>query len=251
MGKIVAVWSPSGGVGKTEIAKNLALTAGQTYRVILLDANLCNPDIAEHLGLYYEQGKTLSAALQLWNEKRLTPGALRKILQPYQKISVLVGSEDTIEQTDYSPVFFRDLLRTLSQLADFVIADMDSDITSPAGISILLASHHVITPFSTVPSTLGHGKVYMDLLKESYQMNPHKFDPVLNRAGEGGSVSETDIEICMKRPVIATIPYRKEYLQSACKGSPLVLEKRLLSKKLSRTLQNVVRKYAQKDVSLG
>jgi MinD-like ATPase involved in chromosome partitioning or flagellar assembly len=248
--KIVAVWSPSGGVGKTEIAKSLALAAGAEYRVILLDANLCNPDIAGHLGIPYRKGHTLSTALSLWTENRLTPGLLREVLLPYDKIQVLIGNEDAIEQSDYSPSFFRDLLRTLSQMADFVIVDMDSDITSPAGISILLASHHVITPFNTSTATLGHGKVYLDLLGESYRMNRVKFDPILNRAGEGGTLSADDIELCMNRPVIASIPYDKAHLRAVCAGKPLVLGDNGVGKRLFRTLQTVVRHYAQKDVAL-
>ncbi|MFC4769230.1 P-loop NTPase [Effusibacillus consociatus] len=101
--KILAVWSPSGGVGKTEVAKNLALAAGTSFRVTLLDANLCNPDIAQHLGLGYQKGYTLSTALELWAENRLTSNTLGKILLPYENIRVLVGSEDVIEQSDYSP----------------------------------------------------------------------------------------------------------------------------------------------------
>lgn len=247
--KIVSIWSPSGGVGKTEIAKNLALAAGSEYRVVLLDANLCNPDIAEHLGIPYQKGNTLSAALELWAENGLTPGRLRQVLLPYQNIQVLLGSEDAIEQTDYSPAFFRDLLRALSQLADFVIVDMDSDITGPSGISVLLASHHVITPFDTSTATLGHGKVYLDLLRESYQMNRFKFDPILNRAGEGGTLTVEDIELCMNRPVIASIPYNKAYLRAVCNGKPLVLENNSFSKKMFRTFQTVARQYAQKDVN--
>lgn len=247
--KIVSVWSPSGGVGKTEIAKNLALAAGSDYRVVLLDANLCNPDIAEHLGIPYQKGHTLTAALALWNENRLTPGLLRKILLPYGNIQVLVGSEDVIEQTDYSPVFFRDLLRTLSQLADFVIVDMDSDIAGPAGISILLASHHVITPFNTSTATLGHGKVYLDLLRDSYQMSLVKFDPILNRVGEGGTLSAEDIELCVNRPVIASIPYNKAHLQAVCHHKPLLLENNSFAKKLFHTFQSVVMQYARKDVN--
>lgn len=246
--KIVAIWSPSGGVGKTEIAKNLALTAGTGFRVILVDANLCNPDIAEHLAIKYQRGHTLSTALELWSEDKLTPDTLQNVLLDYGTIRVLVGSDDVLEQSDYSPVFFRDLLKALAQLSDFVIVDMDSDITSPAGISILLASQHVITPYNTTPSTLGHGKVYMDLLKESYQMNPVKFDPILNRVGEGGPISIEDIEICVKRPVIASIPYHKSHLLAASSGKPIVLGKQSLSKQLHKTFQDVVKQYAKEDV---
>lgn len=249
--KIVAIWSPSGGVGKTEIAKNLALAAGIDFKVILLDANLCNPDIADHLGIPYRRGHTLSTALALWNENRLTPGVLREVLLSYEKIQVLIGNEDAIEQSDYSPSFFRDLLCTLSGMADFVIVDMDSDIASPAGISILLASHHVITPFNTSTVTLGQGKVYLDLLRESYQMNRVKFDPILNRAGEGGTLSADDIELCMNRPVLASIPYDKAYLRAVCAGKPLVLSDHAVGKRLFHTLQTVVRQYAKKDVTLS
>lgn len=246
--KVISVWSPCGGVGKTEIAKNLALAAGTDYRVILLDANLCNPDIAEHLGIGYKKGHTLSAALELWTENRLTTAALRSLLHPFGSIQVLVGSEQLIEQTDYSPAFFRDLVKTLSQMADLVIVDMDSDITSPAGVSILLASSHIVTPFNTMVTTLGQGKVYMDLLMESYQVNPAKFDPILNRAGEGGTVMPEDIEVCVKRPVLTSIPYNKAHLRAACKAEPLVLGKGAVSRRLFQTFRKIARQYAEKEV---
>ncbi|MFC4769231.1 hypothetical protein ACFO8Q_18030 [Effusibacillus consociatus] len=124
---------------------------------------------------------------------------------------------------------------------------MNSDITSPAGLSVLLASHRIVTPFTTASSTLSHSKVYLDLLQESYQMNSLKFDPILNRAGEGGTVSEEDIELCVRRKVIATIPYDKDYLRSASKGTPLVLGKYSSSRKMFRTFRGVVHQFARED----
>lgn len=248
LNKIIAVWSPCGGVGKTEIAKNLALAAGSSHRVILVDANLCNPDIGQHLGLHFKRGQTLSAALELWSEKRSLSGSLRKALMPYRNIRVLIGCEDAIEQSDYSPMFFRDLLRTLAQQADFVVVDMDSEITSPAGLSVLLASNHIVVPFNTAASTLVNSKVYLDLLSQSYQINRAKFDPVLNRAGEGGTVSEQDIEICLRRPVIGSIPYDKGLLRSACEGKPLLIEKGRTATRLASTFLNLTDQYAKKDV---
>lgn len=116
--RVIAVTSAVKGEGKSSVACNLAISLAEGgWRVLLVDADLRRPRVAEYLGLEARVGLTdvligeagLSEVLQPWGDKalRVLPGGS---LPPNP--SELLGSKG-----------MADLLHVLRDLADIVIVD--------------------------------------------------------------------------------------------------------------------------------
>jgi len=147
LARVLAVTSGKGGVGKTNIAANLAIClAGMNERVLLLDADisLANVDVVMDIRSKYDISHVING------HKRM-----EDIVQPGPNgVRVICGASGLDKLADLSESEQRHLLHHLSKLqqeADTIVVDTAAGI-SRSVVNFCLASDHVLvvtTPEST------------------------------------------------------------------------------------------------------
>lgn len=218
---VIGFWCV-GSNGKTEISKNLALHLGKNMRVLYLDFNLVNPDVGDHLGIGFPQGKTLYDCLQAYQNNNLTVEVLENMFTDHHGIKVLVGVPDVLTQGDFSDLFFITLIKTVRMMFDIVIVDMNCDLTASAGIQVLSYCNRIFIPLSSSTSPLMHAKAYVNLFEQG-QISIDKCEFVLNKYGEGGKVNDELIADTLGKKPVGRLPYNKKHVHSIDSGKPLYL----------------------------
>ena len=125
--QVIAVTSPHGSTGKTTVAINIALElAAEKFRVLMIDADLEGPSIANYFCLS-ELPAGLVGAIRIASQNRFDQAQLERlsVQVPKSSITVLPGviSEQSLELTKDS---LAAILDTAKAHFDFVIVDLGS-----------------------------------------------------------------------------------------------------------------------------
>jgi MinD-like ATPase involved in chromosome partitioning or flagellar assembly len=125
--QVIAVTSPHGSTGKTTVAINIALElAAEKFRVLIIDADLDGPSIANYFCLS-ELPAGLVGAIRIASQNRFDQAQLERlsVQVPKSSITVLPGviSEQYLELTKDS---LAAILETAKASFDFVIVDLGS-----------------------------------------------------------------------------------------------------------------------------
>jgi MinD-like ATPase involved in chromosome partitioning or flagellar assembly len=125
--QLIAVTSPHGSTGKTTIAINIALELSvEKYKVLLIDADLSGPSVANYLCLA-ELPAGLAGALRIASQKRFDDIQLERlsVQVPKTSVSVLPGAmaELTVSPTHE---ILTDIITVAKKSFDFVIVDLGS-----------------------------------------------------------------------------------------------------------------------------
>jgi MinD-like ATPase involved in chromosome partitioning or flagellar assembly len=125
--QLISVTSPHGSTGKTTIAINIALElAAEKYKVILIDADLAGPSVANYFCLS-ELPAGLAGALRIASQNRFDKFQLERlsVQVPKSSIVVLPGAmaELTVEPTEK---ILSAIKKVAKEAYDFVIVDLGS-----------------------------------------------------------------------------------------------------------------------------
>jgi MinD-like ATPase involved in chromosome partitioning or flagellar assembly len=125
--QVIAVTSPHGSTGKTTVAINIALElAGEKFRVLIIDADLDGPSVANYFCLS-ELPAGLVGAIRIASQNRFDQAQLERlsVQVPKSSITVLPGviSEQSLELTKDS---LAAILETAKASFDFVVVDLGS-----------------------------------------------------------------------------------------------------------------------------
>ena len=154
--KLVMVTSAAAGDGKSLTAVNLALALSGSYqrRVLLMDADLRHPSIAEIYGLSDRPG--LSDALQARSEQKLP------VIQLREGLTLLpAGRPNPDPMAGLSSERMQRILRDASEHFDWIIVDgppvgvvADATILAPAMDAVLFVVRAGVTSFRHVERAL-------------------------------------------------------------------------------------------------
>lgn len=128
LGKIVAVYSPKGGVGTTTVATNLAVTLHSSETpVIIVDANLQFGDVVVFLN---ERGRTSVVDLTPIADQ-LDPEIVRDVVIHHEPsgIDILSAPPHPEDAERISGAQFVTVLQFLARLYSYVIVDTDSGLS--------------------------------------------------------------------------------------------------------------------------
>ncbi|TVQ53159.1 MAG: MinD/ParA family protein [Phycisphaerales bacterium] len=156
LARAIAVTSGKGGVGKSNLAVNLAVSLAQMQlKVCLLDADLglANADVLCNLSPKLTLEHVVAGKCRLWEAMLLAPGGFR----------LIPGASGVARLAELGPTPRRNLLQQLAALervADIIIIDTGAGLNSNV-LSFAAAAHTVLVTTTPEPTALtdGYGMV--------------------------------------------------------------------------------------------
>src|SRR3954451_19956019 len=217
-GRLMTVFSPKGGVGKTTIAVNLAvaLATREKFRVCLVDLDLGFGDIAITLQLF--PARTIADAVAL--ESDLDFSMLEPLLTPHRRgFSTLVAPVQPDAKDSIPASLIARILSVLKANFDYVIVD-----TAPA------FDEHVLQAFDETDElllvttldvpTLKNVKIACETLDLLNFPKPRRH-LVLNRADDKVGLSADKVEATLDMKIAQAIPTSAEVANATNPGEPI------------------------------
>jgi pilus assembly protein CpaE len=221
MSKVISVFSPKGGVGKTTLSVNLALalTEKGARRVCLVDLDLAFGDVAITLQLIPEH--TIAEAVDA--EEHLDYAFLETLLTRHENCSILAAPTHPEGKDRVSPALIRRVLRVLRRHFDYIIVD-----TSPAFDDQVLHAFDetdecILVATLDVP-TVKNMKVAIETL-DGLDLVPGHRHLLLNRADDEVGLSPANVETLLKMPVATALPTALAVANATNHGRPIVLSR--------------------------
>jgi pilus assembly protein CpaE len=218
-GKIISVYYPTGGVGVTSVAVNLAAElASNSVKVALVDLNLFAGDISTFLDV--NPSYTLSSVTN--NIARLDASFLMGVMTrhasgPY----VLTEPTELDEAINITPEQVNRLLQFLKGIFDYVIVDCGGQL---CGCTMAIMENSSLIFFTTVLSlpTIKTSKRYLTAM-ERKGIRKDRLKLLVNRHIPKADIQIKDAERVLGYPVFLALPNDYEnIIASINKGMPVV-----------------------------
>jgi pilus assembly protein CpaE len=218
-GRVIAVVSPKGGVGKTTVASNLAIGLAKSapHGTVLVDLDLQFGDVGSALAISAEHSVTDA----VHGPARRDTMVLKTFLSAHPSgLYALCAPEspDTAEELTGDDVTH--LLEQLASQYRYVVVDTAPGLSDTTLAALDKASDFVFVSGPDVPGVRGMRKE-LDVLAE-LGMHPLKRHMVLNGADFKAGVSLRDVETALGTSVDVVIPHSRAVAISTNQGSPLL-----------------------------
>lgn len=243
--KIITVFSTKGGVGKTTIATNLAVSiARQTKkRVALLDLDLLFGDVAIHLNVSV---KTTLADLvkeisnldiELMDEYLVTHfSGVRVLPAPLKPEYAEYITAQHIEK----------ILKVLKEKYNYIIIDTPQNFNETT-LTALDASETVLFVSTMDLPTIKNVKTGLDVM-ESLHYQGLKVKIIMNKATEQFGISFKDFESTVKNTIWSFVPEdNNTVINSVNKGFPFVLTR--VETKVAKSIYEIGSKLTNAQIS--
>jgi septum site-determining protein MinD len=211
MSRIIGIFSGKGGVGKTTCSFNIGVVMHNLgEKVILIDCNMRNSNLALHMGAY-----DVSSTLHDVMENDIS---LMESIHIHSSGLRFIPSSVPTKQSNF------DLTRLREKLSDI---DYTTILDSPPGtgddvISLLrLSDEIVVVTNPEIPSITDALK----MIQLAIDMEKHVAGVIVNRVSGKNEVSIDSISKVCRAPVIGVIPEDKNVKLSLHKRKPVVLIK--------------------------
>ncbi|GAA1152558.1 AAA family ATPase [Nocardioides aquiterrae] len=221
-GKVVTVFSPKGGVGKTTMAVNLALSLADrgARRVCLVDLDLAFGDVAITLQLF--PSHTIEHAIG--SEDSLDVSLVDTLLTRHQDaLMVLAAPSGPDVRERVTPALVARVLTILRETFDYVVVD-----TAPAFDEATLAAldetdECVVVATLDVP-TLKNVRVALETLEMLGIARGHRH-LLLNRADDAVGIGADKVEAILGLSVAAQVATSTDIAAATNVGTPIVVGK--------------------------
>jgi pilus assembly protein CpaE len=222
-GKVIVVYSPRGGVGRTMVATNLALSLQtEDTPTVVVDAALQFGDVSACLNLQtrnslldlVEQAAELDAELV----DRIAvhhPSGLKVIAAPARP-----EQAEVVQAAQVGKV-----LRYLTTVFQYVVVDTSAALNE-ATIGAIDSSDIVVLIGAPDLPTIKNLRMFFDL-GEALNLTPQKIVLIMNRMDKRFGISAEKVADLLKQPIIAQIPLDDRVVPlSTNNGEPFILQDR-------------------------
>ena len=217
-GRVIAVMSPKGGVGKTTVATNLAVGLGRIapMGVVIVDLDLQFGDVAS--GLLLDPERTITdAVLGPASEDSMV---LNHLTVHPASIYALCAPRNPVEMDRISSAHVTRLLEQLRHEFQYVVIDTAPGLGEHVLAALENATDAVWVCGMDIPSIRGL-RTGLQILDE-LQLLPQHRHVVLNMADHKSGLALKDVEATIGVPVDVAIPRSRTLPYSTNKGVPLL-----------------------------
>jgi pilus assembly protein CpaE len=219
-GTVITVFGPKGGIGKTTLATNLAISIRNRTqaRVALIDVDADFGDVAISMGI--EPQRTMRDLLKAYSDGEMPP--LKDYLEQHSTgVDILAArhSEEVGAMPD--PEAIATLIRQLVRSYDFVIVDTPGAFV-PQVAAALDEATTVLLVTSADVSSIKDARLAVSMLKGS-GYHDDRLKLVVNHATNANSISDSDVARTIGYEVFWTLPHDRAVPESTQRGTPIVL----------------------------
>ncbi|GHG46175.1 transcriptional regulator [Sinomonas cellulolyticus] len=214
-GRIIAVMSPKGGVGKTTIATNIAVGLGKIapMSVVIVDLDLQFGDVAS--GLMLNPERTIVDAVG----GPMDSLSLKTYLSAHPtNIYALCAPRNPADADRISPDQVAELVKHLAVEFQYVVIDTSPGLGEHVLATLDQATDVVWVCGMDIPSVRGL-KSGLEILNELHMLPEHRH-VVLNMADKRAGISVQDVEATLGVPVDIVLPRSRSLPLSTNRGVP-------------------------------
>ncbi|UMG92060.1 ATPase, T2SS/T4P/T4SS family [Nocardioides sp. TF02-7] len=222
MGRIVTVFSPKGGVGKTTASVNLALALADkgARKVCLVDLDLAFGDVAITMQLF----PTHSIEQAVGSEDSVDLAMIEGLLTRHQdSLSVLAAPAHPDVRERVTPLLISRILRALRDGFDYVVVDTSPSFDDATLTALDETDECVVIATLDVP-TLKNVKVALETMDMLNIARGHRH-LLLNRADDAVGISVDKVESILAMPVAAQVQTAMDIAAATNAGTPIVTER--------------------------
>lgn len=225
--KIISLFSTKGGVGKTTIATNLAVSIANTTKkkVALLDFNLQFGDAAISLDVYVKN--TIGELIKDMHNIEQEPDLIEEyMLLHYSGVKVLAAPTKP-EYAEYiTPEHIKKIIQVLMGRYHYIIIDNPQSFQDT--VLCALDSSDIILYVSTLDlPTIKNTKVGLEVM-QSLNYSKEKVKVIINKSNEKLGIKHKDFENTLNVEIFEVIPEdNTTVITSVNKGMPFVAYKKV------------------------
>jgi len=219
-GKVITVFAPKGGVGKTTTAVNLALAISDrgARKVCLVDLDLAFGDVAITMQLF--PSHTIEEAIG--GEEHIDENLVESLLTRHEDSLMVLAAPSLPDARDrVTSRLVSRMLRTLKAQFDYVVIDTAPNFDEQTLQALDETDELVIISTLDVP-TLKNVKVALETLDLLSIAVEHRH-LVLNRADDEVGIGPDKVEQILGMRVAAPIPSSLEVAAATNLGKPIVV----------------------------
>ena len=210
MGKTIGIVSLKGGVGKTTTVVSLGAALAEIgKKVLLIDGNLYSPTLGLHLNII-DPEKTLHDVFK-------RKAHARDAIVEYRGMDVMPSS--IFSKTKLNPLKLKDNIQILRKDYDILLIDSSPNLNEET-LGVILASDEIY-----VVTTADHATLAMTLkaVKLAKQRGTNIKGIIINKYhNKDFEISIGSIKETLEIPVLAVIPYDKNFLRALSEMQPFV-----------------------------
>lgn len=218
-GRIVTVFSPKGGVGKTTMAVNLALALADkgSRKVCLVDLDLAFGDVAITLQLF--PSHTIEHAVG--SEDSVDGALLESLLTRHpDSLMVLAAPSHPDVRDRVTPLLVSRILRALREIFDFIVVDTAPAFDEQTLTALDETDECVVIATLDVP-TLKNVKVALETLEMLNIASGHRH-LLLNRADDAVGLGPDKVESILGMAVATQISTSIDIAAATNSGRPIL-----------------------------
>jgi pilus assembly protein CpaE len=218
-GKVITVFSPKGGSGKTTIATNLAVALSEIAPpVCLVDLDLEFGDVA--ISLRLTPARTLADAVKMEVDGD-EDDALALLTTEYKPgMNCILAPIEPGDAEKIPAELVSDLLALLRARYAFVVVDTPSQLSGRVLAALDSSDHHLLLTNPEVPA-LKNLRLTLDML-DLLHYDPRRRSVIFNRADASAGISAAEVEQTIHTPIAVHVPASRDVPASINRGVPLV-----------------------------